>query len=425
MSRVLTLALKDLKLLVRDRASLFWVFIWPLVYGIFFGSLMGGMGEHGPRGMAVAVIDEDHSTASRAFVDRLKHNDALAVRDTIPLAAARDRVRQGSLVAYVRVLPGFEKSSGFAHEDSSTAVEIGIDPTRRAERGILEGLVTQASFAGLQQEFEHPERLRQSVRQSMGEVDSARDLPPDQRANVQRFLASLDDYLGKVDTSDYRRHGGGFAGPKIAAEPVLQSSTGPRTAFEISFPSAILWALLGCTSGFAQSLVTERTLGTYLRLRASPLSRAQVLFGKGLASYLAGVAIIVALLAIGGTFLGVRLDHPGALAAAVLCTPFCFTGMTLFFANLGKTERAVGGASWAIMLVMSMAGGGMIPLVAMPPWMQHASSVSPVKWGILGLEGAIWRGFSASEMVLPCAILIAVGLLGISLGWILSRRLES
>jgi ABC-2 type transport system permease protein len=206
---------------------------------------------------------------------------------------------------------------------------------------------------------------------------------------------------------------------------VLQASNGPRTAFEISFPSAILWALLGCTSGFAQSLVTERTLGTYLRLRASPLSRSQVLLGKGLASYLAGVGIIVALLAIGGTFLGVRLQHPGALTAAVLATPFCFTGMTLLFANLGKTERAVGGASWAVMLVMSMLGGGMIPLIAMPAWMQTASNVSPVKWGILGLEGAIWRGFSAAEMVLPCAILIGVGLLGMTLGWILSGRRDS
>jgi ABC-2 type transport system permease protein len=384
---------------------------------------MGGMGEHGPRGMAVAVIDDDRTDASRAFVDQLKHSDALAVRDTIPLARATDQVRRGNLVGYVRVLPGFEKASGFRHSDS-TAIEIGIDPARRAERGILEGLVTGASYVGLQQQFSHPERLRESVHESMRDVDSTTGLPPDQKANVQRFLASLDQYLGKVDTSVYKKGGPEFGAPRIAAQPVVQDAKGPRSAFEISFPSAILWALLGCTSGFAQSLVTERTLGTYLRLRASPLSRAEVLLGKGLASYLAGVAIIVALLAIGGSFLGVRLQHPGALAAAVLATPFCFTGLTLFFATLGKTERAVGGASWAVMLVMSMLGGGMIPLIAMPPWMQTASSVSPVKWGILGLEGAIWRGFSASEMVLPCAILVSVGLAGITLGWILSSRQE-
>src|SRR5262245_1741270 len=104
MSRILTLAFKDLKLLRRDRASLFWVFFWPLIFGIFFGSLMGGMGERGPRGMNIAVIDEDHTEASRAMVERLKHSEALAVRDTIPLARAVDRVRTGGLVAYVRIL---------------------------------------------------------------------------------------------------------------------------------------------------------------------------------------------------------------------------------------------------------------------------------------------------------------------------------
>jgi len=137
MSRVLTVAFKDLKLLTRDRASLFWIFFWPLGYGIFFGSLMGGMGEHGPRGMAVAVIDEDRTEGSRAFVDQLKHSDALALRDTIPLAQAVDRVRRGNLVGYVRILPGFEKASGFRHSDS-TAIEIGIDPARRAETLTLE-----------------------------------------------------------------------------------------------------------------------------------------------------------------------------------------------------------------------------------------------------------------------------------------------
>ena len=45
----------------------------------------------------------------------------------------------------------------------------------------------------------------------------------------------------------------------------------------------------------------------------------------------------------------------------------------------------------------------------MPPWMQTLSNVSPVKWAILALEGAIWRGFSLGEMALPCGILLGVG----------------
>jgi ABC-2 type transport system permease protein len=48
--------------------------------------------------------------------------------------------------------------------------------------------------------------------------------------------------------------------------------------------------------------------------------------------------------------------------------------------------------------------------------MLSVASFSPVKWGILALEGAIWRGFSAAEMLLPCGILLGVGAAGFVAG---------
>ena len=83
---------------------------------------------------------------------------------------------------------------------------------------------------------------------------------------------------------------------------------------------------------------------------------------------------------------------------------------------LGKTEQSAGGIGWAVLLVMAMLGGGMIPLFIMPGWMQTLSHVSPVKWSILAMEGAIWRGFSFGEMMLPCGILLGVGLACFAIG---------
>ena len=83
---------------------------------------------------------------------------------------------------------------------------------------------------------------------------------------------------------------------------------------------------------------------------------------------------------------------------------------------LGETEQTVGGLAWAILLPMSMFGGGMVPLFAMPAWMQAASNFSPVKWGILALEGALWRGFTLAEMLVPCAVLFGVGIVGFAVG---------
>jgi len=73
--------------------------------------------------------------------------------------------------------------------------------------------------------------------------------------------------------------------------------------------------------------------------------------------------------------------------------------------------------------MMAMLGGGMVPLFAMPGWMQTASNVSPVKWGVLAIEGGIWRGFSMADMARPCGVLVAIGAAGFVGGsMILAKR---
>jgi ABC-2 type transport system permease protein len=104
------------------------------------------------------------------------------------------------------------------------------------------------------------------------------------------------------------------------------------------------------------------------------------------------------------------------LGVAVLCACAAFVGIMMLLSVLGKTEQAVSGSAWATLLVMSMLGGAAVPLIAMPRWMLTVSNVSPVKWAILALEGATWRGFSPAEMALPCGILLAVGVVTFTLG---------
>jgi ABC-2 type transport system permease protein len=94
----------------------------------------------------------------------------------------------------------------------------------------------------------------------------------------------------------------------------------------------------------------------------------------------------------------------------------------MLVASLGRTEEAASGAGWALMMPMSMLGGGMIPLAMMPQWIQPFTYASPVRWAIISYEGAIWRGFSLAEMVLPCAILIGIGAVAFAIG---ARRFKA
>ena len=64
----------------------------------------------------------------------------------------------------------------------------------------------------------------------------------------------------------------------------------------------------------------------------------------------------------------------------------------------------------------------MVPLAAMPTWMQTLGAATPVRWGIVALEGATWRGLSAVELLAPIARLVAVGVACIGLSVVVAER---
>jgi ABC-2 type transport system permease protein len=119
------------------------------------------------------------------------------------------------------------------------------------------------------------------------------------------------------------------------------------------------------------------------------------------------------------------LENLPLFILACFCTIWCFVGLMMLISTLGRTEQSVSGAGWALLMLMSMLGGGMMPLYFMPAWMHSVSNISPIKWGIYSLEGAIWRNFSLTEIATPCLILLVVGILSFFLGvFILSKQQE-
>ncbi len=414
MRPILALASKDLRLIFRNRGHLFFAFGWPVVMALVFGLVFGGGGK--TSAIPVVVVDEDQTPASAALVDRLKRVGGLEV--VLGSRQEGERlVRQGKRSAAIIVPKGFGEASERLFHGEPRKVEIALDPSRTAEAAMLEGLLMGAAMESLQQLFGDPGLARKLVDRSLADLRKAQAGP--EREPLETFLGQVDSFLGKVQ----RRPGGGEGGQGAKWTPLVVEKRqlgadriGPRTTFEVTFPQGVLWGIIGCSLGFALSLVSERTHGTLKRLQMSPLSRGHVLAGKALAC-LASIALVeVEVLALGRAFFDVRPSSWGLLALAGLSVAVCFVGIMMVVAVAGRTEQTAGGLGWSIMLPLAMFGGGMIPLFIMPRWMQILSTVSPVKWGILALEGAVWRGFGLPEMLLPCGVLAAVGLAGFAVG---------
>jgi len=424
---VLVLAFKDLKLIYRDKFGLFWLLVFPLLMALFFGSIFSGMGGSGGRSaMPVAIVDQDQTDFSKAFVDHL--DSSTAVRVLRPGAdSARLLVRKGKAVAFLIVKPGFGSWQRMFSGDTATTLITGMDPSRQAESGYLRGLIMEAWFAQLQGLFGNASNRRALISKTLESIES-RDTPSDQARALKNFLGPLDTFLAQSDTGVLKSQsagtGGLTKGPRIAREEIFREQAGPRSSWEITFPQAILWALIGCSAAFAITVVNERTRGTLMRLRLAPITRGHILAGKGAACFLTAVLVCLFLITFAKLIFGVRTPDVLSLALAIVCTAVCFTGLMMFISVMGKTEQAVAGAGWAILLVFSMTGGGMVPLMIMPKWMVTISHFSPVKWGIYSLEGAIWRGFSAGEMLLPLAVLTGIGLVAFTLGVMIFRKTD-
>jgi ABC-2 type transport system permease protein len=303
-------------------------------------------------------------------------------------------------------------------------LEIAADPSRKMESGYLEGLLAKAQFETLGDKTADRGWMKNQIDLWRDEVEDANDLEKGQAKLFIDFFDSFNTLLNDVNDENFKT---GLQGDMInfAQLDVSREREGPIAPFQITFPQVLLWGFLGCTVTFAISIVKEHTGGTYDRLRIGPIERAHILAGKGLACFFTCV-LIMCILIIGAKYLfKMPMGNWLLFVPAVLCTILCFVGMMMFICTLGKTEQSVGAAGWAMLMIMGMIGGAMMPLAFMPSWLRSFSNISPVKWGIYTLEGAVWRNFSFAEMIIPCLILLAIGFVAFMLGVLMLKRQET
>ncbi len=366
MSAILTIAAKDLRLVLRDRAGLFWIAAFPVLFALFLGAVLERWSSRDDLALTVALTDTDQSPESRGYVARLIKAGTLTVREQ-SLKQGRASLQHGDIDALVVLQPGFGAVPDW-YAGTAEVMHVEADPSRRREAGYVKGLLLEA---GLSRAIED-------------------ELMSDPRSAVKVVQAE-----------------------SLHATP---------SAAELVTPAAVLWGLIGCAAAFAISLASEKRAGTLRRLRSLPISDWQILSGKALACFSACLTIALTILAGALLGFGVRLESALGLGAAVVALTFCFTGIMAAISTLGGSEQAVAGAGWGSLLVLGMIGGIMVPRMIMPSWLVSIGVLSPVRWGLVALEHSLWRGGSVLDWLVPCAWLIGTGLLGLGGGALVLRR---
>ncbi|MFG0292419.1 MAG: ABC transporter permease [Phycisphaerales bacterium JB065] len=385
MTPVLAIAFKDLRLMLRDRPGLVFTLVFPLLFGVFFGSIYADSADGDRQSIPVALVDGtmDGSLWGERFAQRLASSDHLQLLPVEETQLATDMLRSDEVAAVLVIPAAFD----------AWLVSGGTAPTGAPE-------LTVASSA-------------------FGQTDLVRGIVA---AGLYQTVFSAFAPHGDEDPVSSTGFEVEF---RILSHP---KSDGPPNSFAFTFPQAIMWAVLGCAASFAVGLVNERHGGTLVRLRLTPIGARQILAGKGAACMAVSMAVSLLFVAIGRIVFGVVPVSLPLLLVAIVFVCFAFAGLMMLLAVLGQSRSSPGQLAWGVILVMAITGGGMLPLHFMPEWLVAISHFSPVKWGILAIEGGIWRSTTLPDALLPLGVLFAVGLLGFFVGTrslLLSERLTT
>lgn len=403
---ITALVRKDLKLFFRDKRALVLSFVAPIAIGAFFGFIFSDRPGAEKARIPVLVVDLDRSELSQKLVARLQQDAQLGCA-VATLAEAEKQVRGGKVAAALVLPPGFGPAAcrAFFRPEAKPELRLLLDPSRAMETGLVEGLLTQAAMEEVSREVFQGATGRKMTRETLDEVRNSRDLPPDRKG-------ALDKLLSGVDELHQQPVGGGGAGPAMGLPYNLKKETLTRPGIKYngyahSFGGMGIQFVLFMGIDAGIGLLLLRRSGLWSRLRASPLTRGQLLLARALSAALLAFIILM------GVFLAARLlfavkiegSFPGFLTVAAAFSLFT-AAFGILIAALGRTPEAARGLAILATLLLVMLGGGWVPAFVFPAWLQKLTLAMPTRWAMDALDAVTWRGQGFAAAALPSLVLV-------------------
>jgi ABC-2 type transport system permease protein len=388
---------KELLLLSRDLHGLALLFIMPLAFILIMSlALQNQFAERAGSKLNVAVIDADHSDASRDFLDALSTGDAFKfiALSAAPTATQLDtQLRRGDYAFAISIQKGFADnllSSPTATDKSSQSlIAVGVAPDSSKQ--------TEAIFIG-------------SVRAALG------------RERLRSMLSSVGGSATELSTA---------AQTEIEIHYAYVGTNAQRvpSAVQQSVPAWLVFAAFFVVVPLSNTLIRERQQGTLRRLRSTNLSPLTLLLGK-LIPYFAINQLQVLLMLLAGRYLvpllgGEALRINGSLlllAVMAASLSVAALGLALLIAVSSRTTEQATLLGGTGNIVLAAIGGIMIPKFVMPAAMQAVANWSPMSWGLEGFLDVLLRSGSLRDIAPEAAGLTTLGLTAILLAWLIQVR---
>ena len=363
----LLLAAKDMRIFWRDRFSLTFALIFPLVFAGAF--TLAWEEEDEPTGAAprLTVAAADQQGLPEDLVTAL--TDAGWTADERSFEGALDALGQGDIGGFLLLPADFGTAVTTGSEARIRVVVSGKDPT---EAATLESIARTLA--------DRTETVMLAVRGAGAlavvpdaeQLSAVSQLPP---------LVSLE-----VRRTGERRY-----------NPIDFTLPGYLTMF------VFFVAALG-----AGSIVLERETRTLERLVSNGVRAPSILAGKFLVAAGRGLTQLAVLWTVGVFALSIDLGaSPGAVVIVSLLFALASAAFGIMLATMVDTMRSASSIAMLASLTLAPLGGCWWPLFIAPDWLQALGRLTPHAWANDAFNRLMVFGASASDVVPNMLTLVA------------------
>jgi ABC-2 type transport system permease protein len=368
----------------RDRISLFFTFLLPLLIIVLLGYALPG------DRLVIGVVQPDPSGLAGKLREALDDADGVTTRTYDDVAALRKAVRRNDI-------PG------------GIVIPADYDARLRAGQPAKVSLVVDQS-----------NRDAAAVRSRVGAIVDAQNADV-LAARVTARVAGLgfDDALATA-----RRVSESNGSLQVETTTAGSSALGGVSVAEYATAGElVLFIFLIAITG-AGEIVLERSLGVTRRMVSTPTRILTILTGTGLGRFSIAMAQTLVIVLGGMLLFDVSWGQPLGLIVLVGTFALVATSVCLLVATIARTPEQATSIGPPVGIILGALGGCMFPLEITPPAFQAVAHLTPQAWALDGLLELMGKGATLADILPQVLVLLGFAAVILPLAlWRLRRTL--
>ena len=403
----LSIALKDLQIMLKERGELLQLFLLPLIFIIVFSGALGALGgSEETQRLALPVVDLDGGEAAQALLDGLDAAGGLQTQ-LYDQVDAQNQLENNDINRMLVIPADFTAATSQGEGAELTLIS-------HPNADLQETEAVRLVIVGVASEMSLESQILASLRQ-MGDMQA--NAPEEyqvfttdrviSQARSQFETAQTRPLIEVIETL-----------PTLEVERPLVESIGLVAVSGI----AVLF-VFGTAQITARSIYDEKKIGSFRRLLAAPMSKSALLSGKMLPNIIVGMiqfTVIFAFGVFGLKLLGLNAPTLGnePLSVVLVCFVICLcsTAFGILIAAIARTENQIGGITSLLVWGLGIVGGAFIPIAFLDQFLGPVVKVIPQYWANRALSSLMLRDLGLADVTTEILVLLGFTLLFFAIG---------